>query len=340
MRKILLFVIILISSSIAQEKPQNSLKVFGYFKNWYQADLLNDKQEFLIKNARLGIKGNVNEYAGFKVLVDFTRLGKFQSTSKIIDSTNVITSASASFSDYLLDAEATIAPSKSLAFTLGQFKVPFSTDNLRSGADIDFVNRPFTTAVAPALRDIGFMVSYKPEIKLPVEIKAGLFNGSGQNKAENDKTLNYSLRGMVHPFESLGLSANYYGGKSMGNDLHMFNFGAEYEISKFSINGEYGQKLNELSTQDVTSNAFFIGAIYDFAFDKSMISHIMPAIRYERYEPNKSLSNDEIEKITAGLSLQFAKISYAQLRANYELYDYKNGNENPDRFIIELQIRY
>lgn len=346
MKKIVLIGLVLFSNIFAQEqtdnsaKIDNSIKVNGYIKNWFEANTSTGDKDFLVRMARLGVKGNINAYAGYKVMVDFTRLGKLQTSTTTIEGKNVVSSASASFSDYLLDAEAFINPVKSLSLSLGQFKVPFSSDNLKSGADIDFINRPLTTNVAPGLRDIGFMVLYAPEIEIPVEIKGGVFNGAGQNKAENDKNLNYSLRGMVHPIRNLGLSANYYTGKSSGANLQMVNLGAEFNYDKVYFSGEYGQKLSKLSGKDVTSNALFVYSLYDFDFEGSMISHIIPAVRYEHYKPDNSTSKDELSKITTGLSFEFAKMTYAQFRVNYEFTNYKSSIGDIQKLIVELQIRY
>lgn len=346
MKKIVLIGLVLFSNIFAQEqtdnsaKIDNSIKVNGYIKNWFEANTSTGDKDFLVRMARLGVKGNINAYAGYKVMVDFTRLGKLQTSTTTIEGKNVVSSASASFSDYLLDAEAFINPVKSLSLSLGQFKVPFSSDNLKSGADIDFINRPLTTNTAPALRDIGFMASYVFDAEIPMEIKGGVFNGAGQNKPENDKNLNYSLRGVMHPVKDLGLSANYYTGKSLGLSSEMFNLGADFTYDRMYISGEYGQKLNKAAAKNVTSNAMFVYSLYDFDFQKSMISHLIPALRYEHYKPDNSTSKDEVSKVTAGLSFEFAKMTYAQIRVNYEILKYKSGIGNLQKLILELQVRY
>lgn len=337
-----LFLLMIISSSLvwAQNKPDFSPKFSGYVRSWYQTDFATDKGEFLIKEARLGIKGNVNEYAAYKFLVDFTRLGKLQSESDTINGKKVITSAAASFSDILLEAEASITPIENLSFSIGQSKVPFSTDNIKSGAEMEFANRPLITNVAPGLYDIGLIGSYTNKNVIPAEIKAGLFNGTGPNKSENDKTLNYLLRVNMKPLDGFGISANYYGGSAAGADINVFDFGTELEISKVLFAAEYCQKLSELKSKDVTSNAFFVYSVYDLELGNFLVSHIMPAVRYEYFEPDNSTTDDGISRVTAGLSLQFAKINYARLRINYEMFDYRDGRNNPDKFIIELQTRF
>jgi hypothetical protein len=211
---------------------------------------------------------------------------------------------------------------------------------MRSGADIDFINRPLLTNVTPGLYDIGFMGSYKMEEYFPIELKAGVFNGSGYNKQEDDKTMNYCIRTYLQPSAILGLSANYYGGKLTGTKVNILDFGTDIKISDLFISGEFAQRFSNLKEKKTTSNSFFIYSSYDFNLGSSVISHIMPALRYEMYDVNTSISKNEISRITTGLAIQFAKIKYAQLRFNYELFDYKDGRNNPDKLIVELQTRF
>jgi len=95
-----------------------------------------------------------------------------------------------------------------------------------------------------------------------------------------------------------------------------------------------------LSSYSINSNAFFVYGVYSIKLDNSIISYIMPAIRYEYCEPNNSVNSDETEKITGGISFEFAKINFAQLRINYEIYNYKDDKDNSNKLFIELQTRF
>ena len=340
MKKVFMVLVFITTIVAAQNKPDYSPKFSGYIRAWHETDFSTNQGDFLVKMARVAIKGNVNEYAGYRFQVDFTRLGKLSTTSTSLDGTKVLTGASATFSDVLLDAEAFVTPVKNLSFSVGQFKVPFGTDNLRGGADIDFINRPLLTNVAPGLRDVGFMGTYTMKDGIPMEFKAGLFNGAGQNKPENDKSTNYSFRATVTPFTGFALAANYYGGKSSGADLGIYDFGFDYKFGKVFLSGEFGQRNSKTSAKEINSNSYFVYANYQFDFSESFVSAIIPALRYENYDPNGDASNDEIGRITAGLAFQFAKIKFAQFRINYELFDYKDGRTNPDKLIFELQTRF
>ncbi|MFZ6032098.1 MAG: porin [Melioribacter sp.] len=337
--KIILFLLIA-ASVAAQDKSASSMKFFGYVRSWYEADLTENQGGFKVKMARFGVKGDVNEYAGYRVFVDFARLGKLKTSYTDINGQRVLSSASASFSDVLLDAQAILKPAKNFTLSLGQYKVPFGTDNLKSGAEIEFVNRPMLTSVAPGLRDVGVMGEYKFDATIPLKLSAGVFNGAGQNKSEDDKTVNYSVRAVAEVLEGIELSANYYGGRLNDAEVNIFDLGAGVEYKNFTLNGEFGQRNTDLNSSTTTSNAFFVYGVYSIKIDNSAISYMMPAVRYEYYEPNNSVSGNEIERITGGVSFQFAKINFAQLRINYELYNYKDGKDNSNKLFIELQTRF
>jgi hypothetical protein len=339
MEKLLIVFLLASAMILAQEKKDFTPKFFGYVRAWHQSDFAKDQSEFIVKQARFGVKGNVNEFAGYRVFVDFARLGKLQTSSTTLDGVTVLTSASASFSDVLLDAEAYINPIKNLSVSVGQFKVPFSTDNLRSGAEIDFVNRPLHTNVTPGIRDVGVMGSYSFAENFPLDLKAGLFNGAGQNKTENDKTTDFSIRGVSQIISFMSLSANYYGGKTAGANLSIFDFGADVKYDAFFATGEFVQRTTS-TTADIVSNSYFAYATYTISFTEFFLTNLIPAVRYESFDPNSDNASDEVTRLTAGLSFELAKLNFARFRVNYEMFDYKNGSVNPDKLIFELQTRF
>jgi hypothetical protein len=315
-------------------------KFSGYIRSWYQSDFSTNQGQFLVKMARVNVGGNVNEFASYKFMVDAAPLSKFSTTTTTINGTKVLTGASSTFSDILLDAQATIAPVKDLSFSMGQFKVPFSTDNLRGGASIDFVNRPLLTNVAPALRDIGFMGSYKIKGSTPIDVSAGLFNGTGQNKAEGDRSSNYVSRVNVGIIKGLNAAANYYGGTNAGSDLSIVDLGVDWAVDQFFVDGEYAMRDSKTLGTTLSSSSYFAYVLYNLQFVDSEIKSIVPAVRYESFDPNTSVSSNEVGRITLGVAVEFAKVSYAQFRINYEKYDYKNGTPNPNKLIFEVQTRF
>jgi hypothetical protein len=339
MKKLLMFFLLLCTVVFSQDKPDYSPKFSGYIRAWYQSDFSSSQGQYLIKQARLSINGAVNEYASYKFQVDFTRLGKLTTTTTTVNNVKVVNSASATFSDYLLDAAGIIAPFQNFDITAGQFKVPFGTDNLRADQVTDFANRPLLTNVSPSSRDLGVMLTYRIKGDVAAELNAGSFNGSGLNKTETDKTADMVFRASITPLKDLSFSANYYSGKSAGSDLSLFDLGSDYKFGSLFIDGEYAVKTLSAIT-DLKSTSYFAYANYDISVSSGFIKNIIPAFRYEMFDPNTSTDNDEIGRMTFGVTLQFAKLTFAHFRINYEKFDYKDGTTNPDKLIFEIQTRF
>jgi len=340
MKKIALLLFVLTGMIIAQSNVNYSPVFSGYIRAWHQTNFATSQGQFLIKQARLGINGKVNEYASYKFLVDFTRIGKLSTSTTTIGTEKVVTGVSASFSDILLDAAATISPIENFGITAGQFKVPFSTDNLSADQNADFVNRPMSTNVSPSMRDIGVMLSYSMKGNLTGEFSGGVFNGSGSNKSENDKSNDYGFRAVVSPVKHVTLSGNYYLSKSQGNDLNYMNFGLIFKHNQLLIDGEYTHKTAKTILADIKGNAYFIYALYKIPVSSNLLKEFIPAVRYEVYDPDASIDNNEVNRITVGATFEFAKINFARFRVNYELFDYKDGRDNPNLLVLEIQTRF
>ncbi len=333
-----LFVVCPIAS--AQEKPDYSPQLTGFVRAWYQADYFNNSSQYLVKQARVSITGSVNEYAGYKFQVDLTRLGKLTTTSTTLNNTSVVNSVTASFPEILLDAAAVITPFKNFELTAGQFKTPFSTDNLKADQNHEFANRPLLANVSPNVRDIGFTAGYKFRGNINAELVAGSFNGSGFNKAEADKSTDYVLRAVVSPVKDLNFAASYYSGKVTGGDQNLASFSGDYKYNSLLVGAEFANKTVSLLPGNVTGNSYLAFVTYSFAANDGFLKEIIPAFRYDWYDPNTDKDNNEVSRMTFGLTFEFAKITFAHFRINYEKFDYKDGTPNPDKLILEIQTKF
>ena len=87
----------------------------------------------------------------------------------------------------------------------GQFKVPFSWEELTSSNLIDFVERSVVNNLVPA-RDVGGMVHGTLFGGL-TEYAVGIFNGTGQNNTETNDSKDFAARLLVRPFRLLNIPA-------------------------------------------------------------------------------------------------------------------------------------
>lgn len=349
MKKLYSFIFISLLSlttiNFAQDKTPDFMPKFsGDARTWLDEDLTKHQGNFMVKSVRLLISGNASEIVSYKFLFDLAALARTATKNDTLAGKRFLTDASTDLG-ILNDAYISIKPVSSFSLSLGQIKVPFSTDNLISSNSIPFSNRPLLVSkVSPDLYDIGFMASYSMPFSLPVNIDAAVFDGNGQNKSETDKTNNYAFRAVVMPVEGFNISGNYAGGVLSGNKVHMFDFGAGYKYAGLTLACEYAKRNTKLSSSDYASNTYFGYAVYDFPVSSSLVKFISPALRYEYLEPGTQKSGNEFSRLTAGLTLSFAKLTFAHCRLNYEKFIYKNeykaADKNSDRLILEFQIRY
>lgn len=293
--------------------------VYGVIRAKYEWNTSNGKSRFDVRNARFGMKNNVGNYFGYKFEIDFNDEGKIK----------------------MLDAYVSFSPVKNLAFNVGQLKATFSTEYMLSPADFEFSNRPFIDKrICKDLRDIGFRVSYKHEGKFPFEVLGTIMNGNGYNNPEWTNHFVYGGRATIGPFKGFTVQGNYMGGIINDCATQMYDAGLRYEYKKFVINSEYAQKTYTDTTGSYTQNSLFVYTLYRFSLKNKMIKDIIPAVRYDFFTQNMRSGIIEPHRITAGLTLGFDKLNFANIRFNYEKYLYKNADQHEDKFTVELIARF
>lgn len=129
---------------------------------------------FTVSNARLGIRGRVDERFSYLVR------GNFVSNPVLVD-------AFISF-----DAHS------NLTLTVGRFLIPFSAEFLRSSETIDFVRRSQAVSTFIPDRQLGFQARAHSSNRR-VDLAAGLFNGNEANSNDNEDFL-FAARAEGMPF--------------------------------------------------------------------------------------------------------------------------------------------
>jgi len=132
--------------------------------------------QFLIRRARLEVEGRFFRWINFAIEADF---------SDSMPLRNV-------YLDFTLLPE--------LRLRAGQFKVPFSLEELTSSRHIDFVERSLINELAPSY-DRGVMV-HGSLMQGVVSYFLGGFNGSGQNTSDNNPDKDLAGRLVVAPLKA------------------------------------------------------------------------------------------------------------------------------------------
>ncbi len=152
---------------------------------------------FLARRARIGLAGTFYRYFDFFVEADF---GQGQSV--------------------LTDGYLDIHYWPEFRLRAGQFKVPFSYEELFSDNNIDLVERSVADNLTPT-RDLGAML-YGSLFGGVISYAGGVFNGAGQNTADTNNSKDLAGRLVVLPFKWAGLSE--WGTLHLGAD---FTWGEE-----------------------------------------------------------------------------------------------------------------
>lgn len=164
----------------------------GYEDGARQLNGTNLTNTFLARRARIGLAGTFYRYYDFFVEADF---GQGQAV--------------------LTDGYLDIHYWPEFRLRAGQFKVPFSYEELFSDNNIDFVERSVADNLTPT-RDLGAML-HGSLFGGAIGYAGGIFNGSGQNRADTNNSKDLAARLVVLPLKWAGLSG--LGTLHLGADL-------------------------------------------------------------------------------------------------------------------------
>jgi phosphate-selective porin OprO/OprP len=155
---------------------------------------------FLVRRARLDLSGRAFRWIDFKVEADFTE--------------------GVSLKDAYLDFR--FLPE--LRLRGGQFKVPFSREELTSSRFIDFVERSVINELAPAY-DAGVML-HGELFGGVLGYNLGAFNGTGEDTADNNDGKDVAGRLVLAPFagsDNMWLKGLYLAGNATWGDQDSIN---------------------------------------------------------------------------------------------------------------------
>jgi phosphate-selective porin len=122
----------------------------------------------------------------------------------------------------LLDARVDFKPVRQFGVTIGQFKIPFSTESYTADNLLPLVERSaVVNGLAPGRdtgnngRDIGLQVSgraFRGGNFDHVEYLAGVFNGAGIDTKDDNHYKDTAARVILRPVREIAFAGNYYNG--------------------------------------------------------------------------------------------------------------------------------
>lgn len=266
---------------------------------------------FRLHRGRVSVDGEVGKLANYKFQVDAVNAPS------------------------LLDAYLRLNLRPYARLTMGQFKVPFSQENLRSSSDLLTVERSqVVNSLVPGRdigsngRDIGVDVggSYNLTESAGVDYAVGIFNGAGIDRKDDNNRKDFAARLAVRPFRGLALAGDYYNGGSSSRKVARDRQGAElaYTYHPLTLQGEF------IWGHDggVAEQGWYgLGA---WRFSKQWEG----VFRVDNYDPNRAKPGAASTTYLGGFNWYFAPGLKWQL--NYGLLE----NQNRARSLVLSQVQF
>jgi phosphate-selective porin len=240
---------------------------------------------------------------------------------------------------YLLDAQLDIVFNEAAALRLGQFKVPFSQENIYTDTDLCTIKRSQpVVAMCPGFdtdslgRDIG--ITFHGRLST-LEYTAGVFNGEGINKAATNKPKDLAGRILFTPTDSLSLGASYYDGTqtpiSGAPTTRKERAGVELTLNRqaFTLNGEF------IIARDgaLDRQGWYLQAAH-FLLPKKL----QGVFKVDSYNQNKNVPGNRSNLWTIGINWFIA--ARIKIQANHELYKNEAGRTTKKAFMVQIRAGF
>ena len=318
------------------------LKIGGTIRGKYEYQTSDQKGRFEVRTARVNVAGDLNQYVSYKAEIDLCDEGQIK----------------------MLDAYAMLRPWRTLKFTIGQMRVPFTIDAHRSPDQQYFANRSFIAKQVGNVRDVGARLGYTFNVGFPIILEGGLYNGSGLTNQKDFWTNNINFSTKAQFLLPVGLDVVLSAQKVKPSDVDvmMYDAGMTYHKKGFIAEAEYLYKhYGKGAFHPVHAFDGFVS--YDIPLRRCLFSKVSPLVRYDfmsdhsdgkRYKTDDDtdeaskgqlIVNDyKRSRITGGVTLSLDKPFLSDIRVNYEKYFYgHDGIPKPsekDKIVVEFMVHF
>ena len=317
-----------VDSSVQTEKTEPAtytltlkkpLNLSGYTHIRFQSR--QDKTDSLdVRRARLTLKGKLSDPLGYKLQAEFGG-----SDSKLID------------------AELTYTCCDAIKLHAGQFKIPFSLENLTSNTKMATINRSqvvesLTSRGGDVLgnhcgRDIGVMLSGRFKM---FDYSLGLFNGSGINTSDLNEDKDMVGRLCLRPVEPFTLGGSLYSGRYSPDST---NPDDTSDRQRLGLECTWTRDLLSLSAEYIRGRD---GAIDKAGWYVQGLYHLIPdkllgVLKYDVFDPDLDTGNNKRSVVTTGLT--YILEEKCHLQVNLELKD-EEIEINNNALLVQLQYAF
>ena len=312
-----------------------TVKTTGTLRTKFEYQPGEGNARFDVRTARFGVGGQIYERLDYMMEIDMSDEGKIK----------------------MVNAYVGAAIYKGLSFNIGYMRVPFSIDAHRSPHTQLFANRSFIAKQVGNVRDVGATLGWKFGRGVPVNIQAGLFNGSGlpdNLQTYWTRSFNYSAKVQAGVLPGVNLVAGYHTTKPREVRMYMYDAGVTFTSERWLVEGEYLRKEYSGRAFDAV-NSIDAFVRYGIPLEGKAFERISFLGRYDYLDDHSTgiadtdgalLVNDPARhRATAGVTFSLGLPFTADIRLNYEKYFYRGGPVAPgpsdhDKIVLELMAHF
>ena len=298
-------------AGLQAQTPTPQARVFGYIQPRFQA--AGDSAAFSLRRARLGVLGALNSWATFRVVAELRTGGDTApATVSMKDAVVIFTTQAARWSA-----------------AVGQFKAPFSREELQSAAVVELAERALVVdALAPG-RDVGAMGEWRPGGSASL-VQVGVFNGEGENRVTNpDGRMLWVARAVYGKGDTRGGMA--FGG-GVASDPAGTRWGIEGEWRRGAWLARAELIALEPASGGSRDHGWYVLGARKVASDKAQIVGRIEAL-------TSGAPAATVNAYTLG-GQYFFRNEDLKLQAGYTVFNVMGGASAENRFIVQLQLRF
>ena len=287
---------------------------------------INDR--FLIRRARLNIKGTFAEHFDFALQSEFGNNAISGVSGYRLQATDVFVN----WSKY-----------EKANITIGQFKTPFGYEQLLSDTKVLFIERSLPNDLLTFGRQAGVAASGS-FVNKRITYSAGIFNGNGSNSGnnDNDQFMYVARTGVVAWSAKPGKlvfgidgAQSRDTGTTFTGERTAWSADSQFTYGPLDFAAEYfRQHLDRNSGTDTSADGWYAQAGWYLPGRKWQL-----LARYETYDPNTALSHDDSHDWTMGASY-YLKGDDLKFSLNYILGDPAGPLDSEGRLLGRFQIIY
>lgn len=221
-------------------------------------------------------------------------------------------------------------------FRFGQYKFPQSLEGRWSSGDLDFVRRAAIVKAFADRRDIGAQLSAS-NVSLgsaKAEYAFGVFNGSGRNVSENNEHKDLAARAGAE-WRGLWLGANGYLGKEPTGNRRSAGVEIRFVRGPGKLQAEYltGEMEMTGGGPSTKPSGYYVLANY-------LWKSLRPGVRWESFDPDRRVSNDRQDALTAGLDWMLTQDRKNKISFNYTAKFEQGTSVNNDEALLQFQVSF